>query len=78
MVQSRQEAIRVKVYFIYNAKGHRQWTLKTFIFKIHVLFFSNCFHDGFLPIKLINYHTQNVEMWRCNIECHDLISACDV
>ena len=36
-----------------------------------LFFFSKCFRDGFLPIKNI-YHAQNVEIWRRNVECHDL------
>ena len=30
-----------------------------------------------LPNK-INYHVQNVEIWRRKLECADLISECDV
>ena len=41
-----------------------------------VLFFSQFFGDGFLPIKN-NYHAQNVEIWRRTVKCRDLISACD-
>ena len=35
-----------------------------------LLFFSKCFRDGFLPIQ--NYHPQNIEIWRRNLESHDL------
>ena len=34
---------------------------------VHFKMFSGCF----LPLK-INYHAQNVEMWKRNIECHDV------
>ena len=27
---------------------------------------------GFLPIKKNNYYAQNIEIWRRNVECHDL------
>ena len=30
--------------------------------------FSRCFFAN----KKINYHAQNVEIWRRNVECHDL------
>ena len=46
-------------------------------FVAHIVFFkvlSRCF---FLPMK-INYYAQNVEIWRRNVEYHNLISACDV
>ena len=35
-----------------------------------ILFFAKCFRDGFLPIK--NYHDQNVEIWRRNVQSHEL------
>ena len=35
-----------------------------------ILFFAKCFDDGFLPIK--NYDDQNIEIWRCNVQCHEL------
>ena len=25
-----------------------------------------------------NYHVQNVKVWRCNVECADLISTCNI
>ena len=36
-----------------------------------ILFFAKCFRDGSLPIK-INYDDQNVEIWRHNVQCHEL------
>ena len=36
-----------------------------------ILFFAQCFRDGFLPIK-INYDDQNVEVWKRNVQCHEL------
>ena len=38
---------------------------------------QNAFAMVFLPIK-INYHDQNFEIWRHNVECHGLIFACNV
>ena len=48
------------------------------VFELLVLFFSKCFHNGFLPIKKNICYAQNVEIWTYNVECHDLISACNV
>ena len=42
-----------------------------------ILFFSKCIRHVFMPIRN-NYHAQNIEIWRPNIESHDLISACNV
>ena len=36
-----------------------------------IVFFAKCFRDVFLPIK-INYDDQNVEIWRRNVQCHEL------
>ena len=58
----------------YSSIESRYWSGVWFFLPIYysVLVFSKCFRDGFLQINN-QLSAQNVEIWRHNVECHDLI-----
>ena len=64
-MQARDHSVYLQIIKCYKAE------IYVTTLQMLILFSSKCFRDGFSPVK--NYHhAQNVEIWRRNVECHDL------